>query len=243
MTMTLLFDLLRAGVLVTALDIDNALYMTAVVDNVPEPRQNRVVLFALLAEFVGRLGLIALILWVFGGRQVTIALFGFEVSVESIALIAAGLFLFLRSSRELIRFFSGVETEDEVDMSVVNERNILKLIAEMTLVNLTLSVDTVLAITGSTNEAWLIIYLLLFSAIIRLLFVRQITTIINRLPSLNIIILTFLILVGLELCLQGFGLQVPEEQFNLIMLAAVLTAVFYERRFQGLKKLFSKLRP
>lgn len=239
----LLIDLLWAGVLVTALDIDNALYMTAVVDNVPERRQNRVVLFGLLAEFIGRLGMIMLIFWVFGGSAVSITLFGIEMSVESIALIAAGLFLFLRSSRELIRFFSGVEAEDEVDMSVVDERSILKLIAEMTLVNMTLSVDTVLAITGSTNDAWLIIYLLLFSVVIRLLFVRQITTIINRLPSLNIVILTFLILVGLELCLQGFGLQFPEEIFNLILLAAVLTAVIYERRFHGLKMLFSKLHP
>ena len=240
--MTLIFDLLRAGLLVTALDIDNALYMTAVVDNVSEKQQKRVVRLGLLAEFIGRLTLIFIIVYVFGSSDLTVNIFGVEVSFESIALLGAGIFLFVRSLRELIRFFLGKEEEADIDMSVVNERNIPKLLAEITVVNMTLSVDTVLAITGNINETWVIVYLLLFSAIVRLLFVEQITAIINRFPSLNIIILTFLILVGLELALQGFGLKFPEEQFNLLMLLAIIVAVIYETRFRGLRRFIAKIR-
>lgn len=240
--MVSLYSLLRAGFLTTALDIDNAMYMTAVADNVSPRQQNKLIVVALLLEFLGRIAIIAAILWVFDGREITFVLFGTEMSLEAVALIGAGSFLFLRSVRELIRFFRGEEADDEMDMTVVDDTHFPRLLIETTIVNLTLSVDTILAITGNITAVWQLLYVLSFSAVVRLLFVKQITAVINRFSSLNIIIFTLLTLIGLELFLQGFGLSFPEEEFNLILATAVVIAVMYERRQQRIGRFLEKLR-
>jgi predicted tellurium resistance membrane protein TerC len=105
----------------------------------------------------------------------------------------------------------------------------------MSLVNALLSVDTVIALTGSAigsgAQFWLVIFLLLFSAVVRLLFVQEIARFIQRYPATNIIILMFLIVIGLELTAQGLGARIPEILFNGLMLLALLVAVLYQLRY------------
>jgi predicted tellurium resistance membrane protein TerC len=103
------------------------------------------------------------------------------------------------------------------------------------LVNALLSVDTVIALTGSalgSGAAFAaILYLLLFSAVVRLFFVRQIARFIKRYPATNIIILTFLSLIGLELISLGLGLRLPELLFSALMLLALLLTILYQLRY------------
>ncbi len=237
-----LWTLLQAGLLTTTLDVDNALYLTSAIEDFPKKEQQKAILIGLLIEFLGRLVLIAIFLWVFGGRDVTFTVAGITFSPESIALIGAGIFLFWRSLHELLDFFRGKQSEGETSITIDQSASFGRRMLEISLVNITLSIDTIVAITGSTSEGWQILYLLLFSAVIRAVFVRQIAVIIHRLPSLNIIILTFLTMIGVTLFLEGLGLAFPQEAFNLILLTAVITAVLYERRRQRLTRLLAKWR-
>ena len=66
---------------------------------------------------------------------------------------------------------------------------------------------------------------------VRLLFVREIARFIKRYPATNIIVLSFLIIIGIELSAQGLGLQVPEPLFNGLMLLALFVAIIYQWRF------------
>ena len=120
-------------------------------------------------------------------------------------------------------------------MDQAQEKSFSRLLLEMSLVNAVLSVDTVIAVTGSAisggGQLGLIVYLLLFSAVVRLLFVREIARFIKRYPATNIIVLTFLIIIGIELSAQGLGFQVPEPLFNGLMLLALIVAIVYQWRF------------
>jgi len=105
----------------------------------------------------------------------------------------------------------------------------------MSVVRALLSVDTVIAVTGSAEsggaEFVLVVYLLLFSAVVRLLFVQEIARIIERDPSLNIIIMAFLIAISIELITQGLGAKVLEQFINGLMLIALGTAIVYQWRY------------
>ena len=105
----------------------------------------------------------------------------------------------------------------------------------MSLVNILLSVDTVIAISGSTISGGaqfrLVLFLLLFSAVVRLFFVQEMARFIKRYPATNIIILMFLIIIGIELTTQGLGVKVPEQLFNGLMLLALAVAIVYQLRF------------
>ena len=225
-----LFNLLRNGITVTALDVDNTLYMTAVLDENPPTAHRRLLFWGLFAEFIGRLLLIYFFLVVLGGRDVTFSLLGFEFGIEDVALIAAGLFLLIKNGRELTHILLNRSAPEDPTVSKKTFHSFPRLITEITIVNITLSFDTIIAITSSNSSAGMILYLLLFSAIFRYLFVRQIANIIETYPSLNIIILAFLIIIGLELIMEGIGFNINEVVINLIILAAVGLASLHERR-------------
>jgi predicted tellurium resistance membrane protein TerC len=206
--------------------VDNALYMTSAVDPVPPEQQKRAIFWGLVIEFFVRIALVILFGYIASGTDVLFMAFGIEFTAETISLLAAGIFLLIRSTRDLIRFFIG-EDEDEPLAAQEQEKSFARLLLEMSLVNAVLSVDTVIALTGSAigggAQFGLVVYLLLFSAVVRLFFVQQIARFIKRYPATNIIVLTFLIIIGFELSAQGLGMQVPEALFNAVMLCPKLS--------------------
>ncbi len=225
-----ILSLLRGGFTITALDVDNALYMTSVLDENPSHQHRRILFWGLFAEFVGRLLLIYFFVKFLNGRDLHFSIFGIQLSLETISLVAAGLFLLIRNGRELIHIL--LKRNDETDSVILNTKSrfLPALILQATIVNLTLSIDTIIAIISAQNEAGWILYLLLFSAVFRYLFVRQIANIIHAYPSLNIIILAFLIIIGMSLILEGIGLDLNEIVVNVIILIAVGLAALNERR-------------
>jgi predicted tellurium resistance membrane protein TerC len=227
-----LLGLLSLSATTALLDVDNALYMTSAVDPLPREQQKRAIFWGLVIEFLARIVLVILFGFIASGTEVLFEAFGIEFTAETISLLAAGIFLLLRSARDLLRFFTG-EDEDEPAAGKGQDKSFTRLLLEMSLVNAVLSVDTVIALTGSAiggGQFGLVVYLLLFSAVVRLFFVQQIARFIKRYPGTNIIVLTFLIIIGFELSAQGLGLRVPEALFNAVMLLAFLAAIVWQRR-------------
>jgi predicted tellurium resistance membrane protein TerC len=228
--------MLRLGATTTLLDVDNALYMTAAIDPLPAEKQKKAIFWGLIIEFFARILLVIFFGYLASGTEPLFEIFGLEFTAETLSLLAAGIFLLIRSTRDLFRFFVGVEQEELLpDEGQEQGKSFFRLMVEMSLVNALLSVDTVIALTGSalgSGAAFVaILYLLLFSAVVRLFFVRQIARFIKRYPATNIIILTFLSLIGLELISLGLGLRLPELLFSALMLLALLLAIIYQLRY------------
>ena len=133
-----IFALIRNSLMVTSLDLDNALYMTSVVDQVqPRKKQQQLIFWGLLVEYLGRLILILFFQYVISGNQPLFELFGIPFSIESISLIAAGLFLTIRSGRELLAHLRGGD-EAEVAASDIEGKSFSQILAQMSAVCLTL---------------------------------------------------------------------------------------------------------
>ena len=234
--MTQLFTLLQLSLSVTLLDVDNALYMTSAIDALPPEQKKKAVRLGLLIEFLIRLVMVVIFGFIASGTEVLFVAFGIEFTAETLSLLAAGLFLFVHTTRELVRFFFDKDDNSSAPQNS-QEKSFSKVLIEMSVVTALLSVDTVIAVTGSaisgSAEFTLVLYLLLFSALIRLLFVQEIARIIERYPSLNIVIMTFLIAISIELMAQGLGARVPEQVFNGLMIIALGTAVVYQMRSTG----------
>jgi predicted tellurium resistance membrane protein TerC len=133
----------------------------------------------LVIKFFARMGLVILFDYIASGTEVLFEVFGIEFTAETISLLVAGIFLLVRCARDLIRFFLGHDENDPVTAQA-QEKSFARLFLEMSLVNAVLSVDTVIAIIGSAissgPQSGLAVYLLLFSAGARLLFVREIVS-------------------------------------------------------------------
>lgn len=228
--MSSVFTFIRNGLLVTSLDIDNALYMTSVVDQVkPRKRQQWLIFWGLVVEYLGRLVLILFFQNVFSGSQPLFELFGIPFSIESISLIAAGLFLTIRSGRELFAHLRGGD-EAEVAASDIEGKSFGQILTLVSVVCLTLSIDTIVAVMASGQSFAYLALILFMSGLIRFFFIYPISRFLQKYPNVNFIVLTFLIIIGVSLVLEGFGTELPQELTNSIMALVTLIVIFIEQR-------------
>jgi predicted tellurium resistance membrane protein TerC len=224
--------LLIEGLLFTTIDLDNAMYATSVVTDLPRQQRRAAIWGSLLLELVGRLGLVLLFVYVVSGDQPLFTLFGMPVTVQTAGLLIAGLFLLIRNGWEMVGFFQQRHRDTESEGVHAKEQRAFPLVLlEMGGVLTIMSIDTTIAALSTFTRFDLIAAVFLISAAVRLFFVEQLAHFIQRYPALNIIILTVLVIIGLELVIQAFGFDY-ELPFNLIILLSIIIAVFYHRRTQ-----------
>ncbi len=225
-----LIHLLWLGLLATSLDVDNALYMTSSTQGRSDSEQKRLIFWGLVFEFLARFSLLMLAYYLASGKEVFFTVYEFAVTPQVIALLGAGSFLFISSAGDLCDYFEGKEDGDSGATSG-GKTSFTSLLVQMTIVNTVLSIDTVIAVSDMTQQLMGGAVILAVSAFIRFLFVRQIAGFIARYPETKIVVLTFLTMVGLQLILQAFHDDMPESAFNLVIVGALVSALFmYWRR-------------
>ncbi len=225
--MVQLLTLLQQGILATLLDVDNAVYMTSAIEHLPFRKQQQAIMWGLFAEFAGRIGLISLFYSLFSENETLFTLLGIKFTPDSISLFIAGTFLLYKNSSELYEFLTSQEKPQQLQLPQVN---FPRLMLEMTVVNLILSIDTIVVVSKIALDLFSIIFVFLVSAIIRLFSVYKMAQFIQKYPSMNIVILIFLILIGFELFLEGLWFKFPEEIFNTVMVLAIIAAIIDRRR-------------
>ena len=221
--------LLWLGLVATTLDVDNALFMTSSTQGRSQKEQNQLILWGLVAEFAARFILVLVAFYLATGKEVLFTVAGFDVTPQALALLCAGIFLFYSSVGDLFEYFEGKGDGESKPKSAAKVA-FTTLFIQMTIVNTVLSIDTVIAVAGMTNQLAGAAVILGVSAIIRFLFIKQIAGFIERYPEIKIVILTFLTMIGLQLILQAFSDDLPEIAFNIIMIIAVIAALFGRRQ-------------
>ena len=129
-----LLRLLSLSATTGLLDVDNALYMTSAVDPLPREQQKRAIFWGLVIEFFARMVLVVIFGFIASGSEVLFVAFGIEFTAETLSLLAAGIFLLVRSARDLVRFFIG-EDEDEPVADQGGEKSFTRVLLEMSIVN------------------------------------------------------------------------------------------------------------
>ena len=222
-----LLNLLQKAMVVTLLDADNAVYMTSAIKHLPFRKQKQAIMWGLLAEFAGRIALVGLFYSLFSENETIFTLLGIKFTPDSISLFIAGTFLLYNGSSELYEFLTSTEKPQEQKLPQVS---FLRLMVEMTVVNFLLSIDTIVVVSSRGLDLSSIIFIFLVSAIIRLFAIDKMAQFIRKYPSMKIVILIFVILIGFELFFEGLWFNFPEEIFNTVMILAIIVAIIHQRR-------------
>ena len=220
--------LILAGFSVTLLDIDNAMYASGQISTL-DSRRRLVLFLSLSLEFAARLGLFLLFVILANETEPLFHLFGYPVTLEALSLFAAGTYLLISNGRELADSLQEKNDTGEAEVRTTSRQSLPRLLIAMTLLLTLMSVDTMLVISGMTAELGMVLYLLLFSMIVRLLFVERIVHFVELYPAVQLFILAILVFIGVELILQGFGLE-GEIFFNLFVIIAALVIIAYQWR-------------
>jgi predicted tellurium resistance membrane protein TerC len=215
-----------SSLLTISIDVDNVLFTSAMSQAVRAREQNRFIAYVVLIEYAVRLALLAIVSFVFSGTEVLFTLFGVDFTAASLAILVAGLFLFVSASKELGGFLGTPEGEAPVKKQLPFGRAVL----ETSAMNFVLSIDSVIAVAGMADNFLILAAILGVSTAVRWLFVREIAAYVQANPSVQYVTSTFLILIGMTLILQGIQIEFPEEAFGLGVIAAFIIQSGLKRR-------------
>ncbi len=196
------------------LGIDNIIFISIVSNRLPAEIRDRTRNFGLLLAMVVRVLLLLTITWVMKFKQPLFTIPQFlllehdlAISGRDLILIFGGLFLIAKSTREINHEMEG---EDETIEQSKGKVNVTGIIVQIILLDIIFSFDSILTAVGLTDMVLIMIIAVVLSIGIMMIFSGRISAFINRHPSMEVLALGFLILIGFMLFLEGLHYDIPK---------------------------------
>jgi predicted tellurium resistance membrane protein TerC len=201
-------SLLTLTALEIVLGIDNLVFLTILVGRLPPERQNRARQLGLGLALFMRLALLGSIAWIVGLTQPILELFGRSFSWRDGILIGGGLFLLYKGTREIhLRLEGDAPPEDRGHLAAASFGGVLIQIA---LLDIVFSLDSVITAVGMANEFWVMATAVVIAVLIMLVASGPVSAFVNRHPTVKMLALSFLLLIGTTLVADGVGFHVPK---------------------------------
>ena len=216
------------------LGVDNVLVIAILVSRLPEEKRNMTRNFGLI------LALVARVFMVIGGLklvQLTEPAFSdgpdwFQYSWRDLALLAGGLFLIWKAVKEI---HATVELSDHESNAKVKD-SFVGVITQIVILDIVFSLDSVITAVGLTENRWVIIVAVLLSFTVILFFAKPIGDFILKHVALKILALSFLIVIGITIFMEGLGKEVEKSLIYAPMGFAMLIEVLQMRHSHNLTK-------
>lgn len=198
--------LLTLTFLEIVLGVDNIIFISIVSNKLPVQQQAKARNIGLILALAFRVGLLLGITWIIGFTQPLFSVFGHEVSGRDLILAIGGLFLMGKSTMEINH---KMEVHEEKE-SKPAKASISSVILQIIVLDIIFSFDSILTAVGLTDQVILMIIAVVISLGIMMAFAGKISDFIAKHPSLEILALSFLILIGFMLMVEALGHHVPK---------------------------------
>ncbi|OEK02372.1 hypothetical protein BFP97_12935 [Roseivirga sp. 4D4] len=198
--------LLTLTFLEIVLGVDNIIFISIISNRLPEHQQAKTRNLGLLLALVMRIGLLLGISWIIGFTEPLFTAFEYEISIKDLILIVGGLFLIGKSTTEIHESLEVEEHEETKKVATSMGKVILQIVA----LDMVFSFDSILTAVGLTTEVLIMIVAVTIAMIVMMTFAGRISNFINKHPSLQMLAMSFLILIGFMLVLEGIGQHIPK---------------------------------
>ena len=188
------------------LGIDNIIFISILVDKLPKARQHMARRLGLFMAMFMRIGLLLVLAWVVGLVAPLFTVLGQAISGRDLILIAGGLFLIWKSTSEI---HQSLEGEDEHGPSAV-KATFGAVILQIMLVDLVFSLDSIITAVGMVDDVRIMIAAVVASVALMMLFASAIGRFVSDHPTIKMLALSFLVVVGVVLVAEGFDHHVPK---------------------------------
>ena len=218
----IIISLLTLIALEVVLGIDNIIFISILAGKLPPEQQKKARNWGILLAMVMRLGLLAGISVIIKLDNELFILFENSISGKDLILILGGLFLIYKSSKEVYHKMEGEPEDREKKIGKATLRNIL---GQIILLDLVFSIDSIITAVGLVKEIWIMYTAVIITVIIMLVAAAPISNFINRHPAFKILALSFLLLIGFTLLIEGFDVHVPKGYVYFAMAFAFLVDI------------------
>ena len=188
------------------LGIDNIIFISILVDKLPPAQRETARRIGLFLAMFMRVGLLLVLSWIVGLTAPLFTITGTDISGRDLILIAGGIFLVWKSTMEIHQLTEG--EEGHASKSVVP--NFTAIIVQIILIDMVFSLDSIITAVGLVDQVAVMIAAVVASVGLMMLFARAIGDFVSAHPSIKMLALSFLLLVGVMLIAEGFDHKVPK---------------------------------
>ncbi len=193
------------------LGIDNVVFLGILAQRLPSHDRKRVTQMGLTLAWVARLVMLASALWLVRLTKPFFTIGELSFSVHDLFFLFGGVFLIAKATQEIHSEILEEESSDVTASSKKEDKKLIywKVVFQIALMDVIFSFDSVLTAVGLTTEYWVMSVAISIAILVMLFASRWVNHVIERYPTLKMLALSFLILIGMVLIADGFSLHIP----------------------------------
>jgi len=200
------------------LGVDNIIFISILVGRLPAAQRHRARVIGLLLAMGTRILLLFSLSWMMTLTAPLFGLFGHEISGRDLILIGGGLFLLWKSVHEI---HNSLEGEEDTAEGRALQATFAGVLAQIAIIDIVFSLDSVITAVGLVDELAVMVIAIVVAVGVMMLAAKPIGDFVDRHPTIKILALSFLILVGFALVAEGWGLHVPKGYIYFAMAFSV----------------------
>jgi predicted tellurium resistance membrane protein TerC len=206
--------LLTLTTLEIVLGVDNLVFISIAVSRLPQERRSAARRFGLALACITRILLLLTLAYLAQMETALFTLWGNELSIRDLVLIGGGLFLLIKGTMEIHESVEGSE-EDQHERPASASFGMV--IAQIAIIDIVFSLDSVITAVGMVDNRWVMVAAILIAVIVMLVASDPIGEFIDRHPTIKMLALSFLILVGVALIADGLEFHIPRAYLYFAM--------------------------
>ncbi|EOW6670503.1 TerC family protein [Cronobacter dublinensis] len=221
-------------VLELVLGIDNLVFIAILAEKLPPAHRDRARVTGLILAMVMRLGLLASVSWLVTLTTPLLTIKSFSFSARDLIMLLGGLFLLFKATVELNERLEGKDTANPTQR---RGAKFWAVVAQIVILDAVFSLDSVITAVGMVDHLAVMMAAVIIAVSLMLLASKALTRFVNNHPTIVILCLSFLLMIGFSLIADGFGFHIPKGYlyaaigFSIIIEALNQLAIFNRRRF------------
>lgn len=215
--------LLTLVVLEIVLGIDNLVFIAILADKLPPKQRDKARIIGLSLALIMRLGLLSLISWMVKLTTPLFSIADFSFSGRDLILLVGGLFLLFKATTEL---HERLEGHDEQGTPNRTYASFWSVVAQIVVLDAVFSLDAVITAVGMVNNLAVMMTAVVIAMGVMLLASKSLTRFVNNHPTVVVLCLSFLLMIGLSLIAEGFGFHIPKGYLYAAIGFSILIELF-----------------
>ena len=201
------------------LGVDNIVFIAILVAKLPPEKRERIRRLGIALALVIRIGLLFALSWLMRLTAPLFTVLGEEISGRDLILLVGGLFLIAKSVHEMHAKLEGPDVADAG--SVPKAAAVGAVLAQILALDIVFSLDSVITAVGMASQLWVMVTAMLISVGVMLIFAGAIGNFVDRHPTVKMLALSFLLLIGVMLVAEGFGQHINKGYIYFAMAFAL----------------------
>ncbi|MDL2344717.1 TerC family protein [Deinococcus sp. MIMF12] len=215
------------------LGIDNVIFISILAGKLPPEQRQRARTVGLMAALVMRLLLLFSIAWIYRLQNDLFTLFGMGFSGRDLILILGGLFLLYKAVKEMHEQLEGPAAHDAPTVGRAASAGFAAIIAQIMVLDIVFSLDSVITAVGMADDIGVMVSAVVLTVLIMLVAARPIGEFVQAHPTVKMLALAFLLLIGVNLIADGFGFKIPKGYTYFAMGFAIMVELLNLRARKG----------